>query len=725
MVPLSGTVAAPPPNSDILGPSPAATRITVDVSLRPRDPAGLDAFVQAVSTPGNPRYHQYLAPGQFDSVFGPTPATIAATRAWLASTGLQVGATSGGLLIPVTGTDAQVESAFRVPLVRAHLADGRTVRLATRDPSLPADLAASVTGVIGLSDQSTAQPSIVHQAPLAVVPGPALVAPHSAGPQACSTITGHSEVWTATQLAQTYGLSDLYANGRVGAGQTVGIFELEPFTASDIQAYQSCYGTHVPVATVPVDGGASGTQHGEAALDIEVVAGLAPGASITVYSGPNNGGTGPIDTYNAMISADSAKVLSVSWGQCEPMMDPNERATEHTLFAKAATQGQTVLAASGDAGSSDCLSPNTPSETGLAVDDPADQPDVTGVGGTSLTAATADAPTETVWNSDGGASGGGDSTAFAAAAWQQVPAAQSIDTTYTCGSPANHQCREVPDVSASADPNHGDAVYWSGAWWPFGGTSQAAPLWAALVADTNQGCAAPGGLINPDLYAPGSDHQFQRHHGLQQQQPGRRQPVRHRCRLRPGHRVGEPAGRRAPGPAVGVGGRLPDRHRAQPGIRSGHRRLDGHHHRFRLRHRDPGGPLRRGLRPGHRVDAHIGHRGHPRRHVRGDRRGDGHHVRHLGRNQPGGGRLPVHLRVAPGLVGGGRPRTAVGGWPGDHHRLGVHRGVGRVLRLQGGHRLPGAVVDDHHRHRPGRRLDVVGGPRGGHRTVGHQPVRRR
>ena len=63
-------------------------------------------------------------------------------------------------------------------------------------------------------------------------------------------------------------------------------------------------------------------------------------------------------------------------------------------------------------------------------------------------------------------------------------------------------------MSASADPNHGDAIYWSGAWWPFGGTSQAAPLWAALVADTNQGCAAPAGLINPTLYAAGSTTSF-------------------------------------------------------------------------------------------------------------------------------------------------------------------------------------------------------------------------
>ena len=516
MVPLVGTTAAVPAGTTVLGPTPAADRITVDVALRPRDPAALDAFVRAVSTPGDPHFRHFLAAGQFGAVFGPTPAAQASVRTWLASTGLHVGSsTSGGLLIPVTGTAAEVEAAFQVPLVRAHLADGRTVRLGTRDPSIPAGLTTALTGVIGLSDRATAVPSVARQAALAVPSTAPPTAPHGAvGPQACAAISSFSNIWTATQLAQTYGLSNLYANGRVGAGQSVGIFELEPYTPSDIQAYQSCYGTNVPVSDVAVDGGTSGVQYGEAALDIEVVAGLAPGTSITVYSGPNDGSTGPIDTYAAMVDADSAKVLTTSWGQCEPMMDASDRAAEHTLFAQAATQGQTVLAASGDAGASDCYSAKTPSLTGLAVDDPADQPGVTGVGGTSLVAATPGTPTETTWNippsafAPAAAGGGGNSTQFAAAAWQQVPAARTADTSYACGSPPTQQCREVPDVSASADPNHGDPIFWHGSWYPFGGTSQAAPLWAAVVAATNQGCATPAGALGPSLYSSGASSAF-------------------------------------------------------------------------------------------------------------------------------------------------------------------------------------------------------------------------
>ena len=507
---LVGTVVTVPAGSTVLGPANGAARLTVDVALRPRDPAGLAAFAAAVSTPGDPRYHRYLAAGQFDSVFGPSPDTIAATRQWLTGAGLDVGATSAdGLVVPVTGTTAQLEAAFAVPLVRTRLTSGRTVRLATVDPLVPASLAPQLTGVIGLGDQSTDTPQIVHHAREAPSPAASAVSPHGAvGPQACSAISSFPSGWTATQLAQTYGMSSLYADGRTGAGQTVGIFELEPFTPADIAAYQACYGTDVPVTTVPVDGGAGGGQAGEAALDIEVVAGLAPGSSIRVYSGPNDDGPGPLDTYRAMVDQDVAKVLSTSWGECEQAMDPAERSAESTLFSLAAAQGQSILAASGDTGSSDCWVPSAP-DTQLAVDDPADQPDVTGVGGTSLTSVTAGAPTETVWGVPGsGGGGGGNSDVFAAPAYQQVASARSADTSYTCGTSHTQQCRGVPDVSASSDPAHGDIVYWAGSWWTVGGTSQASPLWAALVADTDQACADPAGLLGPALYGAGATSSF-------------------------------------------------------------------------------------------------------------------------------------------------------------------------------------------------------------------------
>ncbi len=336
--------------------------------------------------------------------------------------------------------------------------------------------------------------------------------PH-AGPAPCPAAAAAAQfqgAWTANQLASAYGLSSLYGQDRVAAGQRVALYELEPFTPNDIQSYESCYGISVPVSTVSVDGGATGIQLGEAALDIEMVAGLAPSSSVTVYSGPNDSGVGPIDTYSAMVNIDPAPVISTSWGQCEGPggISPGEQATETTLFQQATAQGQTIFAASGDSGSSDCynLMANPPdTNTGLYVDDPADQPDVTGVGGTSLTNVS-NPPVETVWNNGvgGGSGGGGLSRDFVAPAWQQIPAAQNPYTRFTCGQPANQMCREVPDVASSADPGNGAIIFFDGGWRPFGGTSTAAPLWAALTAVVNQGCATSAGFLNQKLYAAGA-----------------------------------------------------------------------------------------------------------------------------------------------------------------------------------------------------------------------------
>jgi subtilase family serine protease len=123
---LPGSVPPLPTGAAVVGPTDASAPVTFDVALKPRDQAALDAFVQGVSTPGSPTYHQYLNTGAFGRMFGPTTDTIASVRDWLTASGLDVGATSSdGLLIPVTGTTNQVEQAFVVNLVNTQLPSRR------------------------------------------------------------------------------------------------------------------------------------------------------------------------------------------------------------------------------------------------------------------------------------------------------------------------------------------------------------------------------------------------------------------------------------------------------------------------------------------------------------------------------------------------------------------------------------------------------------------------
>ena len=496
----------------MVGPTSASAPLTVDVALKPRDEAALDAFVNGVSTPGSPTYHHYLSAGAFGPTFGPTTGTIASVRAWLSTAGLQVGATtSDGLLIPVTGTTQQIEQAFAVNLVNTQLPSGRIARANTQNPTVPVSLASSIQGLVGLSTVAQPEPQASF-GPAGTTASPDTggtspsIGPSAAqanAPSPCSAVTAAAAAfgsYTANTIAGYYGFSNLYEQGRLGAGVTVGIFELEPYLASDIQAYETCYGLSNPVTNTPVDGGA-GTGPGsvEAALDIENVAGLAPGAAINVYTGPPS--SSGIDVYNTMVQDDTAQVLTTSWGLCESAFTQQASSAESTIFKAAAAQGQTIFAASGDSGSEDC---NFQGQTGLAVDDPASQPDVTGVGGTSLSLS-GSTSTETVWNDSYGSGGGGVSSNFTQPSWQTGPGTTTTSTVCPLSSGSGTQsCRTVPDVSASADPAHGYMVVWKGGWVAVGGTSAGAPLWAALTAVTDQGCSAPAGLINPALYAAGS-----------------------------------------------------------------------------------------------------------------------------------------------------------------------------------------------------------------------------
>jgi len=500
-----------------------------DVVLKARDPGALESFDTSVSTPGSPNFRHYLAPGAFAAVFGPSPTTLASVRAWLSGRGLDVGATSGdGLIVAFSGTAEQIDQAFAVGLEQYRLPSGRVVRVPDAEPLVPSALAGALDGVTGLDDLSRPGPQLVRPANAtpatrSAAGGPA---PRVSGPSptaGCSnTIQSNpasAGALTVTDLASTYSFSNIYAGGNEASGVTVGIYELEPFLQSDINAFKNCYSPAITasVSSVSVDHASpnSGPGAGEAALDIEMVIGMAPNVNVKVYVGPN-GGSGPLDTYLAMVDGPSPPaVISTSWGQCEAQLPAAYLQAESSIFQQAVAQGETVAAAAGDEGSEDCYLFPSSNDTRLQVDDPASQPWVTGVGGTTINAA-GPPPTESVWNLglSSGTGGGGNSTTWTMPAWQRGPGVQSTATkaqdTFTGAQPCptssgagTLSCREVPDVAADADPRNGLAIFCScasGGWAKIGGTSMAAPLWAALAALADQGQVSPVGFANPTLY---------------------------------------------------------------------------------------------------------------------------------------------------------------------------------------------------------------------------------
>jgi subtilase family serine protease len=507
-----GSAPVIPKNAFMTGMASVSRTLHFDIVLSPRDPAGLNSFALGVSTPGSADYRRFLTVSQFAVRFGQTRAVIQAARIALRSVGLSPGPTTvNGLVIPVSATFGRAAAALGTGFASYRLSSGRAAFANTSPPSLPPTLASLASAVIGLNDLASPMPG--SGAPADPRPGiRSPDTPASAGPRACSAAAEEAAkrgAWTYPQLASAYRITALYRKHHEGSGRRIALVELEPWLRSDIATFQRCYGTHVHVTSIRVDGGAgTGPGQQESALDIETAIALAPEARLSVYDAPlEDYARSSFDEYTRIIDDDNAQVVSSSYGLCEAVvndLDPGLIAAENTLFEQAAAEGISVFAAAGDSGSEGCY--RSTGSTSLAVNDPAAQPFVTAVGGTSLTAIHP-RPAERAWN-DGvtsgiGAGGGGISSVWPMPRWQSGPGVISRRSSGTPCRAAGGYCREVPDVSASADPLHGYIIRWDGQWGPVGGTSAATPLWAAMTADILSAEAPPGraGFLNPLLYA--------------------------------------------------------------------------------------------------------------------------------------------------------------------------------------------------------------------------------
>ncbi|MCD2196120.1 S53 family peptidase [Actinomycetospora endophytica] len=218
---------------------------------------------------------------------------------------------------------------------------------------------------------------------------------------------------------------------------------------------------------------------GEVMMDVEIVAGLAPGAEIAVYFAPFTQ-KGWVDILNRLLH-DRPAVVSVSWGTRED--DPTAFSTaavtaiEQRLAALAAL-GVTVCVSSGDDGSGD-----NGNDGRCHVNYPASSASVLAVGGTEIKngaeVAWLDSPGtrfDPAGNpTGGGATGGGISTVIPRPSWQQQVSVSRPDDG------SDFDGRVVPDVAALASRPFYDLIM-EGRDAPNGGTSASAPLWASLIA---------------------------------------------------------------------------------------------------------------------------------------------------------------------------------------------------------------------------------------------------
>jgi hypothetical protein len=449
---------------------PATQRLWLAIGLPPRNEDGLNQLLQQLYDPADPNYQHWLTPAQFTESFGPSEQDYAAVMEWANSNGLPVTVTHPNrIVVDVEGSVADIEKALNITLrVFNHPTESRTFYAPDAEPS--AALTVPIRSIAGLDNFSLPHP-MSHPQPVS-----------GAGSIAPKTGSGPSGLYRGADFRAAY----VPGTPLRGEGQSIGLLQFSSYFANDIATYASGAGlTNVPQTVVAIDGTANSSGNGETALDIEMVISMAPGLSqVYVYEAPNPSPW--VDLLSRMANDNLSRQLSCSWGGGSP------DASSETIFKQMAAQGQSFFNATGD---SDAFTGSIPF--------PSDSTNITQVGGTTLTTTNAGAyVSEKVWNwgrqpSGYVGSGGGVSTYY------QIPSYQTgISMSQNLGSTT---MRNVPDVALTADNVY--EVYNNGSGASVGGTSCAAPLWAAFTALINQQAAANGrtnvGFINPAVYALG------------------------------------------------------------------------------------------------------------------------------------------------------------------------------------------------------------------------------
>ena len=454
------------------------------IGLPMHDAVGLDDFLAQVNDPASPVFRHFLTPDQFTARFGPTEQDYETVKHFALTNGLVITRTHGNrLLLDVSGSAEAVERAFHVTLrTYRHPTEARDFYASDTEPMVDALL--PIADVSGLESFTRPHPMLHH-----------------------STVAAKPNLGSAPNGYSYFGsdFRNAYVPGTAldGAGQSVGLLQLEGYYPADIATYATLAGggrTNIALQNVLVDGstGVPNTNDvmgiAEVSLDIEMTMSMAPGLSKIVVFEDITAKPIENDILNVMAASNTVKNLSSSWTWIG-----GPSTTTDNIFKQMAAQGQSYFNASGDI---DALPPGN-AEDPKFLTTPTSSPYITVVGGTTLSmSGTGGAyQSETVWNSGFDAteneyvgSSGGVSATYSIPVWQMGINSFLING----GTPTR---RNFPDVALTADNVY---VVYNNTSGVFGGTSCATPLWAGFMALVNQQAAINGqpsvGFINPAVY---------------------------------------------------------------------------------------------------------------------------------------------------------------------------------------------------------------------------------
>lgn len=474
--PPIGTLPGAAVGAQPTGPVPPDTRLQLTIGLATNQQTFADDLA-AIYDPTSPQYRHFLTPDQIAARYGAPQDTIDTVTNFLNVAGIQVLSVSSLRdSIVVSATAAQIQQAFHLAL-QVFQQNGASFFGPTGQFTLPSGVNQFITYILGLN--SFAHPRARPPTP----PGP---------PPLCNGAQGVSP----GQIAAAYSYTRAYQAGYTGKNVAIGVVEFnDAVSVNDLTTFLVCTtGGTLHRSIVPVNGGAKVTDDdstGEATLDFEYLSTLAPDAQLLEYQGTycaqvfcDPGIPSFAESYANVLSQiareDRVQVVSTSWGGQESYFSQDEIRAIDQAVGRLAAEGITLAAASGDCGAFDDGTFNR-----LSVDFPAADPYTLAVGGTLLaTNGQGQRTVEPAWssanpnksqcNNDWG-TGGGLSITFKQPAWQK---GSGVKNQYSNGE------RELPDVAAIS---MNVPLYLFGNWYNSGGTSLAAPVWAAGIALVDQG----------------------------------------------------------------------------------------------------------------------------------------------------------------------------------------------------------------------------------------------
>jgi subtilase family serine protease len=418
LVPLSASASTEGKN---MGPADKSEVAHFSVYLPLTHTDQLETLLQAQTDTTSSSYHQWLTPAQFKQQFGPSASDMARVKSMLQAQGFTVVA-EHTQNIEVEGPVSAVEKTFNAHIEHMQLKSG-AIKLAAAEKHLT--LPASLVSVGAVIPEFAPHVAHVHSKLL-----PLKVPQAKSEDRLASTFS----LFFPNDLNEAYQLpsfetkvTPLFSRKPVqvaGVGAHIGIVissKISPAdlastfnsevgisaTLVDIQDYTD--NSNLPVPTVKfreVNGGSgpfnpAADAAGESSLDTQMSLGTAPGAKETLYDIPDLSDDSVTAAYTAVVEDNVVDVVSSSFGLCElnytAAYNGGEDFTNilklnHRIFQQGNAQGITFIASSGDSGGFDCLPAavfgnNLPPPVlsfVAGVNSPANDPNVTAVGGTNL-----------------------------------------------------------------------------------------------------------------------------------------------------------------------------------------------------------------------------------------------------------------------------------------------------------------------------------------------------